>query len=104
KTRRRGVGQPDFCVGHSNEEFRDERNFRMNNEAIALHRARRHPHTVNTAVRNCHCYNLRAKRRELRKTDCLELHLFAIQEAFAQITQGEAEPKPGKRPTWFNMN
>src|SRR5206468_12055940 len=55
-------------------------------------------------VRNCHCYNFRAKRWERRKADCLELNLFATQEAFAQITQGKAEPKPGKRPARFNIN
>jgi hypothetical protein len=47
---------------------------------------------------------LRAKRWEFRKTDCLELNLFAAEEAFPQITQGKAEPKPGKRPAWFNFN
>jgi hypothetical protein len=30
--------------------------------------------------------------------------LFATQEAFSQITQGKAEPKPGKRPARFNIN
>src|SRR5207247_6391545 len=48
--------------------------------------------------------NLRAKRWEGRKTDCLQLYLFATQEAFAQITQGNAEPKPGKGPALFNIN
>src|SRR5215204_2462946 len=76
----------------------------MNDEAIALQRTSRHSHTVNTSVRNCHCYNLRAKRWELRKTNCLELNLFATQEAFAQITQGKAKPKPSKRPARFNFN
>jgi hypothetical protein len=76
----------------------------MNDKAIALERASRHSHTVNPAVRNCYCYNLRAKRWEIRKTDCLELNLFATQEAFAQITQGKAKPKPGKRPSRFNFN
>jgi len=76
----------------------------MNDEAIALHRASRHFHTVKPSVRNCHCYNLRAKRWEIRKTDCLELNLFAMQEPFAQITQGKAKPKPGKRSAWFNFN
>src|SRR5437773_11593992 len=76
----------------------------MNDEAIALQRASRHAHKVNAFVRNCYCYNLRAERWELRKTDCLELNLFATQEAFAQITQGKAEPKPGKGPARFNIN
>src|SRR5262245_54961012 len=76
----------------------------MNREAIALQRASRHSHAVNPAVRNCYCYNLRAECWELRKTDCLELNLFAAQEAFAQITQGKAKPKPGKRPTRFNLD
>src|SRR5207253_9735446 len=80
------------------------RKFGMDNEAIALHQTPRHRYTVNLAVRNCHCYNLRAKRWEIRKTDCLELNVFAFQEAFAQITQGKAEPKPGKRPTRFNID
>ncbi len=30
--------------------------------------------------------------------------MFATQEAFSQITQGKAEPKPGKRPARFNIN
>jgi len=76
----------------------------MNREAIALQRASRHSHTVNTFVRNGHSNDLRAKRWKRRKTDCLELNLFAVEEAFAQITQGKAEPKPGKRPTWFNFD
>ncbi len=76
----------------------------MNNELIAFGRAPSHSHALNPAVRNCHCYNLRAKRWERRKTDCLELNLFATQEAFAQITQGKAEPKPGKGPARFNIN
>src|SRR5437667_12734739 len=76
----------------------------MNNELIAFGRAPSHSHALNPAVRNCHCYNLRAKRWERRKTDCLELNLFATQEAFAQITQGKAEPKPGKDPARFNIN
>src|SRR5882762_11398191 len=66
----------------------------MNNELIAFGRAASHSHALNPSVRNCHCYNLRAKRWERRKTDCLELNLFATQEAFAQITQGKAEPNP----------
>src|SRR4029434_70730 len=45
-----------------------------------------------------------SKRWELRKTDCLELNLFAVQEAFAQIIQSEAKPKAGKRSTVFNFN
>src|SRR4029453_3910814 len=76
----------------------------MNDEAIALQRASRHSHTVNSAVRNCHRYNLRAKRWERRKTDCLELNLFATQEAFTQISQGKTESKPGKRPARFDIN
>src|SRR5437667_11157383 len=76
----------------------------MNNELIAFGRAPSHSHTVNPAVRNCHCYNLRAKRWERRKTDCLELYLFATQEAFAQIAQGKAEPKAGKRSAGCNIN
>ena len=76
----------------------------MNDEAIALQRASRHSHTVNSSVRNCHCYDLRSKRWERRKTDCLKLNLFATQETFAQITQGKAEPKPSKRPSRFNIN
>src|SRR5262245_32963958 len=76
----------------------------MNREAIALERTSRHSHSVNPSVRNCYRYNLRAKRWELRKTDCLELNLFAAQEAFAQIAQGEAKPKPGKRSARFNFN
>src|SRR5438067_1515540 len=76
----------------------------MNNELISFGRAPSHSHTLNAAVRNCHCYNLRAKRWEIRKTDCLELNLFAFQEAFAQITQGKAEPEPGKRPARFNFD
>src|SRR5438045_6722549 len=76
----------------------------MNDEAIALQRASRHAHTVNAFVRNCYCYNLRAKRWEIRKTDCLELNLFSTQEAFAQITQGKAEPKAGKRPARFDFD
>jgi len=31
----REIGQPDFCVGHINEEFRDERNFPMNRFLVA---------------------------------------------------------------------
>jgi len=76
----------------------------MNNELIAFRRAPSHSHALNPTVRNCHSYNLRAKRWERRKTDCLELYLFATQEAFAQITQGKAEPKPGKGPARFNIN
>src|SRR5437762_13069828 len=76
----------------------------MNDEAVALQRSSRHSHALNPAVRNCHSYNLRAKRWERRKTDCLELNLFATQEAFSQITQGKAEPKPGKGPARFNIN
>ena len=55
-------------------------------------------------MRNGHVNNLRAKRWKLRKADCLELNLFATQKAFAQIAQGKAEPKPGKRSAWFNFN
>jgi hypothetical protein len=40
----------------------------------------------------------------VRKTDSHELNLFPTHEAFAQITQGKAEPKPGKRPARFNIN
>src|SRR5438067_7913057 len=76
----------------------------MDHEAITFGRAPSHSHALNPTVRNCHSYNLRAKRWERRKTDCLELNLFATQEAFAQITQGKAEPKPGKRPARFNIN
>src|SRR5438067_12875863 len=76
----------------------------MNNELISFGRAPSHSHTLNAAVRKCPCYNLRAKRWEGRKTDCLELNLFATQEAFAQITQGKAEPKPGKGSARFNIN
>src|SRR5262249_39818557 len=61
-------------------------------------------HTVNSSVRNCYGYNLWAKCWEFRKTDCLELNLFATQKAFAQITQGEAKPKSGERLTRFNFN
>ena len=32
----RRIGQPDFCVGHTNEKFRDERNFRMNDVVTSL--------------------------------------------------------------------
>jgi len=38
------------------------------------------------------------------KTDCLKLNLFATQQAFAQITQGKAKPKPGEGPARFNFN
>src|SRR6266480_6640969 len=55
-------------------------------------------------IRSTHCYNLRAKRGERRKTNCPKLNLFATQEAFTQITQGKAEPKPGKRPPRFDIN
>ena len=76
----------------------------MNREAVALQRAPRHSHTIDSSVRNCYCHNLRAKRWEIRKTDCLELNLFATEEAFAQITQGKTESEPGKRPARFNLN
>ena len=76
----------------------------MNNELIAFGRAPSHSHALNPTVRNCHSYKLRAKRWELRKADCLELNLFATQEAFAQITQGKAEPESGKCPARFNIN
>jgi len=67
-------------------------------------RTSRHSHTINPSVRNCHCYDLRAKRWEIRKPDCLELNLFATKEASAQIAQGKAKPKPSKRPARFNFN
>jgi len=76
----------------------------MNREAIALERTSRHSHTVDPVVRNCHCHNLWAKRWELRKADCLELNLFATQQAFAQITQSEAKSKSGKCSARFNFN
>ena len=76
----------------------------MNNKLIAFGRAPSRSHALNPAVRNCDGYNLRSKRRELRKTDCFKLNLFAIQEALAQITQGKAEPKPGKRSARLNIN
>src|SRR6476659_6208699 len=76
----------------------------MNDELIALERSSPHFHSLHSTVGNCYCYDLRTKRWEIRKTDCLELNLFAFQEAFAQITQGKAKPKPGKRPTRFNIN
>src|ERR1044071_5872334 len=76
----------------------------MNREAIALERASGHCHPVNPAMRNCYCYNLWAESWEFRKTDCLELNFFAMQKAFAQITQGKAKPKPRKCPTWLNFN
>src|SRR5215813_1011473 len=76
----------------------------MDDETISLQRASRHSHTVNPCVRNCHCYDLRAKRWEIRKTDCLELNLFATQEAFPQVAQGKAKPKSGKRSPRFNLN
>src|SRR5262249_11962840 len=59
---------------------------------------------VNTSVRNCHCHDLWAKCWEFRKTDCLELNLFAAQETLSQITQSEAKAEPGKRPARFNFN
>ena len=76
----------------------------MNDETISLQRASRHSHTVNPCVRNGDCYNLRTKCWEIRKTDCLQLNLFTTQQAFAQIAQGKAKPKPRERSAWFNFN
>src|SRR5215470_4386386 len=76
----------------------------MNDETIASQRASRHFQAVNPTVGNCHGHNVRAKRWEWRKTDRFELNLFAIKEAFAQITQGHGEPEPGKRLARLNVN
>ena len=51
-----------------------------------------------------HGHNLRLERWERRKTDCLELYLFAAQEPLAQITQYECEPESCKRAALFNID
>src|SRR4029077_4827724 len=104
KTGRWGIGQPNFGVRHIDKQSREEKNFGMNYEALGSQSACRHSHAVNPTVGNCHGDNLRAKRWEWRKTDRFELNLFAVKQTFAQVTQGDGEPEPGKRPARLNVN
>src|SRR2546430_404887 len=76
----------------------------MHNESVALERAPGHFNAVEPAVGNFHGHNLRFERWERRKTDGLELDLFAAQEPLAQIAQYQGEPESCKRPALFNVD
>ena len=76
----------------------------MHNESVALERSPGHLNAVEPAVGKFNGHNLRLERWERRKTDRLELYLFAVQEPLAQITQYESEPESCKRAALFNID
>src|SRR5204862_6594707 len=75
----------------------------MHNESIALERAPGHFNAVEPSVGKFHDHNLRLERWERRKTDFLQLYLFAAQQPLAQITQSDCEPESCKRSALLNI-
>src|SRR5581483_8668497 len=99
ETRRGRMQQPDLRVGRMHEGAREQRDFRVDDEAISLDRAARHGGAIDSGPRRHHVCDAGMR----REPDRAQFVRPAGEESRAQTLERQRETEPGERLTGLDL-